>query len=256
MMSKAELKVLSGRFGEYRDNLRKALRYLARSPLVNSCSGVQANCSSNEDILVQAKNNNRMQWYVNINNWKIPITTNDVCGAPGEAALYIEGYITTQNFPQLAQCITASVILTPSKNVNPSDGYDSPILKKGQDIVVRRIHFDYDPVAAGHPRSHIQYGGNYDRGEQHSQVRYELFERPKEPRIPFPPYDIVLCMDLILRQFKTPLSPIVDDKPWIDICRESEKLLIKGYYLKLSNHISNTDGTTLHQRQLEQVDWL
>lgn len=254
-MSRTELKELARRCGEYRDNLRKAMRYLARSPFVNLCGDVQANCSSNEDILAQARNNKSLQWYVDINNWKIPITTNNVCGAPGQAALYIEGYITTENFPQLAQCITVSVILTPSKNVDPSDGYDSPILKKGHDIVVRRIHFDYDPAAAGHPRSHVQYGGNF-RGEQHNQVRYELFERPKEPRIPYPPYDIVLCMDLILRQFETPLRPIVDDQPWVDICRESEKLLVKGYYLGLSDHISKINGIALHKRQLEKVDWL
>src|SRR3989344_3530012 len=100
-MTKSERKEITKRYNNYRDNLLDALRYLVRSPLVNKFEGIRANCSTNEELLAQAQRRDQPQWYVDINDWRIPIHSKDVCGAPGQANLLVEGYISTRDFPLL-----------------------------------------------------------------------------------------------------------------------------------------------------------
>ena len=257
MPTKKERELIT-RCNDYLDNLREAFRYLvARSIVREKCSGMHANCS---DLLGQfsAAKGIKGDWEVSINRWNIPVIDPTVCGVPGKTELLIQGIILTENLLLQRQCITASVLLEPNRDIQIGDGYDSPFLRQGEWYVVRRFHFDYDIRTDNddHPRSHLQYGGNFHKDPEHSQIRYELFEKPKAPRIPYPPYDVVLCTDLFLRQFNTPISEIVDDSGWTGIVRKSEKLWVGNYYKELASYIGQTDSVVLHKRQQKYVDWL
>ena len=210
-------------------------------------------------LSVQPKKNG--PWSVGISQaWKIPVIENNLCGVQGESLLIITGHINTQDGKLQDQSISVSLVLNPNKNQKEVNGYDSGKLVKNVPVVVRRFHFDYDLGIEedDRPRSHIQYGGKFEKERIGiDELKYSLFSSLQTPRIPCPPYDLVLVVDLFLHQYKTPLDQIKAEPEWKKLVKESEELWTKGYYCELANHLDSTGATeSLYKRQCSHVDWV
>lgn len=77
------------------------------------------------------------------------------------------------------------------------------------------------------------------------------------PRIPCPPFDLVLAVDFFLRQFATPLRDMVLESGWLKLVRESERLWLRGYFRELADHLAvNERAKTFYQRISDHVDWM
>ncbi|MCL5962683.1 MAG: hypothetical protein M1358_25800, partial [Chloroflexi bacterium] len=72
--------------------------------------------------------------------------------------------------------------------------------------IVRRFHFDFQPGERTKPFSHLQYGGKFPEDDQTREWHYCLEHFLEPPRWHSLPMDLALLLDLIIREFATPLS--------------------------------------------------
>ena len=94
-------------------------------------------------------------------------------------------------------------------------------------IAVRRFHFDVAPASERDPVSHLQYGGTLATAVQ---AHYCLLPHLECPRLPIAPMDLLLVLDLVLRQFETAIDHLPDEMEWRSVVVESESLWQAGYF--------------------------
>lgn len=254
--------MLKRRCDDYRDHLRQVFDYLlTNSAVLSHCSDMVLSCQMNKGSLDTARQRRQPGWKVSVEpNWMVLINDATVCGVQGRAKLIVGGHIEVRDGLLVNQSVAVCISLTPDEAVAAPNQYASEDLEGGQPVIVRRFHFDYDPSLMGNdrPRSHFQYGGRFQPGLVNVQnIRYRLYSSLDLPRIPFPPYDLVLTFDVFLSQFETPLSEIAEDSRWRSLVRMSEELWLNGYYRDVNRFLSGAQRSpTLYERLCEPVDWL
>lgn len=258
MPTKKDLKT---RCEEYRDNLFKAFVYLTTHNLVRQYGSMLNSVSAARGVLSDAKRRSGYPWIVDVNpNWRIPVLDETVCGVPGNTELLVGGRIQVDDSrPKIEQSVNVCVLFTPKADVAETNGYGCSRLLRSHTYVVRRFHFDYDSSYIGNdrPRTHFQYGGTPQSEIRSTNMAYHLFSSLDIPRVPYAPYDIVLVLDLFLRQFRTPLEAVVADPKWKSVVCESERLWLTGYFGHLHQHINqNVARDPLHVCQTQHIDWM
>ncbi|HHF3010433.1 TPA: hypothetical protein ACPJ06_003300 [Vibrio diabolicus] len=118
--------------------------------------------------------------------------------------------------------------------------------------VLRKFHFDYDSKNDDDikPKFHLQYGGNFEEDylKLDSNIYYQLCSPIDTPRLPQQPYDIIMLLDFILREFKLKGNEIAKESRWNEIVVQSEKLWLKPYYENLLARLNCGSRTTpLHR---------
>lgn len=117
--------------------------------------------------------------------------------------------------------------------------------------VIFRCHFDKARVT-GEPLFHLQYGGT-QKGKliNGSKLIKEYYWHPNipVPRIPFPPIDLVLAVEIILENFfPRKFNELQSDYKWINMIKQSERMFLENYFKKCYetiNHSSETIYRTL-----------
>ncbi|EJS0370841.1 hypothetical protein [Vibrio sp. JC34] len=107
--------------------------------------------------------------------------------------------------------------------------------------IVRRFHFDFDSANDDilKPKFHLQYGGNFDEDYLGlDNTHYKLCNPLDNPRLPQQPYDIIILLDFILREF-TLSGKIVKEEKWNKFVIESEKIWLEPYYSNLLTKLSD-----------------
>lgn len=191
-------------------------------------------------------------------NWEIPLDPCPVHGVNGDAKLVIGGIIDVSKGPKIKQSIVIAILLEALEHVALPNSKQSEALAKGDRVLIRRFHFDYDTALASpcYPRSHLQYGGKFSGHIAVPNVEYRLYAIDM-PRIPFPPFDLVLAIDFFLRQFQTPLQDMVEESRWLNLVKESERLWLRGYFQELADHLTPRDRKkTFYKRLSDHVDWI
>lgn len=110
--------------------------------------------------------------------------------------------------------------------------------------VVRRFSFDFnegDRDIDGAPVSHLEYGRKFQKGKTEglNTPHYCLDRSILKPRIPYPPMDFVLLLDMLFDQYNN-LSR-AKTKEWVSIVRDSERLFLRQYYQNLSEYFGDRD---------------
>lgn len=117
--------------------------------------------------------------------------------------------------------------------------------------VLRRFHFDIDMNNDDRekPRFHLQYGGNLEASYLGiKDIQYKLFSPLDHPRIPHQPYDIVMLLDFILREFNLGGHDVINDTGWNKHLIEIEKIWLKPYYDGILRRLEATSRKTpLHR---------
>lgn len=113
--------------------------------------------------------------------------------------------------------------------------------------IVRRFHFDFQPGQKGKPSSHIQYGGTFPSSDHHAEWHYCLEDSLENPRIHYLPMDLALLLDIIIREFETPLRKWAEEPGWNNLVLESQKLWWSEYWDWFKSHIGH-GAPTFHQR--------
>lgn len=109
--------------------------------------------------------------------------------------------------------------------------------------VIRRFHFDFDSANDDitKPKFHLQYGGHFDDTFLAlDNIHYKLCNPLDTPRLPQQPYDIIMLLDFILREF-TLNGKIIKEPKWNQFVVESEKIWLTPYYKDMVSKLSDSN---------------
>lgn len=153
----------------------------------------------------------------------------------------IGGHIEIEDSLLVNQSISLIILCDLPKDINAEDAtsWNCPEYPAGAHVL-RKFHFDVDKSKTGDwPISHLQYGGsdNSHYVEFNKAIRYQLFSPIDTPRIPHPPYSFIICLDVILKGFKTDASRVTQEKFWILKVKESEDSWLKPFYENVLAHL-------------------
>lgn len=183
------------------------------------------------------------KWSITIPHLEIPI-----CGkefAKHDPRFLIGGIIEAKEGKIVYSTFSISIIFTTKTSEESSDNgsLNIPSCCLNENIekrrIVRHFHFDFQPKSNKEPISHFQYGGKFPEDEQFKDYHYCLEHKLKIPRIFFPPMDLVLVFDLIIREFNTPLEKWIDDPSWKKLVFQSQKLWWEEYWKESIKHLRN-----------------
>ena len=162
----------------------------------------------------------------------------------------VGGHINIKDSLLSNQSISLIILCDLSEDIKPADAtsWNCHEYPAGAHVL-RKFHFDIDKTITGNwPISHLQYGGsdNSHHVEFNKNICYQLFSPIDTPRIPHPPYSLIICLDVILKCFQTDASRVTKESFWISKVRESEDSWLKPFYQNVYGHLqSNSREGTL-----------
>lgn len=185
------------------------------------------------------------KWNLNISpNLLFTVNNDNFCGPLGETKIAIGGFMKSDGDVLYEHSIAVSFIYTPYEDeCSTSEMYCCTDLKAASPQIVRRFHFDFDSKLSSEDRpiSHLQYGGKFN--SQHIGMKpipeYKLFKAIDHPRLPLPPYDLTLIIDMFLSQIPTDTG-ILRESSWPGLISRSEDIWLKTYYEDVLNHMNQS----------------
>ena len=244
---------------EYKKHLVKFFQFASNnSDLYQHVPRIAISASQ---ILTKLVGSNDRQWSFSISPlWEIPIEDPDQFG-DYQASLLVGGIVYVEDSALTNHSFSVCVSLySPSledtqrashMNFDSAEG-DYPLSCCGRMFqdkkrIARRFHFDIDcETKSDKPTFHLQYGGKPSRNLLKDDIHYCLDPFIENPRIPYSPVNIVLLLDMLLREFDTPMgSKLIKEKDWKGLVRMSEKLLLKDYYVRMNSYFNESGGPTL-----------
>jgi len=218
---------------KYKRHLENFFEYMFNNPDINAkCAHISSYCAS---IYSKLKSmGDKANWSLSIDPpWIIPIE-NDDDFLDHTGYLIIGGRIIVEQFHFTFYSFSACIVV---------DGK-----------IIRRFHFDMDTTAksasrAPKPRCHMQYGGDAQRELKHiAKLQHSLDTWLRKPRFPFPPIDLILLLDLWLRQIETSISrKFVEEPFWRNLVKGSERLRISDYYGQINQYFTGEPKHTLFE---------
>ncbi len=224
---------------DYKNHLQKAFWHILQDYSIRSatdCSTIAISCGQ---IYQKLKTNKSAKyWSFTINPpWIIPIRGSEGYFSANEAYLVIGGEFTVKDFV----IVTENYYLTIIRKYNTKELYDSCCEENNnkKNRIVRRFHFDKCEGASEkhEANNHVHFGGTIEDLESFSHyvggegIHYCLDNHLDPPRLPYPPLDFVLIVDLFLHQFQTPISKnFLNTNEWIEIVKKSEDFQLRQYY--------------------------
>ncbi len=223
------------------NHLKKALKHLRTNTYVANISEFQRLICAFSESLDHLPS--RGKWEKDLPKLEIPIDSS--YSKHHNPSLLIGGVIRgdgpTITYSSLSVCLIHSTDDSYQKTASDSCCLNS--FRKTKRIV-RRFHFDFQPESTKHPCSHIQYGGNIP--SEYSDFHY-CVEDIDNPRIHYFPIDVVLLLDMFLKEFPTPLKPLTSENNWRGLVFESQELWWKEYVDTLKDCLNNSQGKTFHE---------
>ncbi|OBU43760.1 hypothetical protein [Photobacterium damselae] len=166
----------------------------------------------------------------------------------------IGGILKIENSLIVEQSLCVNLILEHTSNSEniPNEWKMYPA-KEGFHIL-RKFHFDFDSKNDddSKPKFHLQYGGSFKEKylKIDGNIHYKLYSQLDTPRLPQQPYDIIILLDFMLREFELEGCEIAKESRWNEIVIKSEKLWLKPYYENLLTRLNcSTRISPLHRIQ-------
>jgi hypothetical protein len=232
-------------YSSYRDYLLKAFLYISRDPIISrGCKEIAESSIRIYSRLDSSRPSS--SWGFEINPpWIIHVKEDDYFDKFG-ASLVIGGRIVVRNSSFDEYNSYASIIRNYWSTGTSGTAYSSCCEANSKDSsrMVRRFHFDtgVGKQSILETKSHMQFGGICDEEEaiaKHDgkKLHYCLDHKLKIPRLPYPPIDIVILFDLLIRQFNTVIDKeFAEKKEWIELVRTSEDFRLRKYYDKIGSY--------------------
>lgn len=238
--------------------LINVFEFLATSPDIRRCAhGSIETIGKALSELKGIKSSRREDWRFSLTpNIEFEISKNAFCGPPGRTHLVIGGQLNVEKGLLKDQSITVCVVTEAESELDEEQKrkhgcgtWDTSVR-----TVVRRFHFDFDPsqMQKDRPPIHLQYGGKFDPDHLASgfEYNYELFRAIDLPRLPSPPYDFILLLDMLLKQFRVKVSGITQESRWRSLVRTSETLWLLPYFQKITEYLESSDRVNSVYEQL------
>ncbi|EKO3803713.1 hypothetical protein NTE05_000878 [Vibrio harveyi] len=197
--------------------------------------------------------NSRVNYEISINP-NIVFRYDNPIGKGRKFHVSIGGIIKIENGLIVEQSICINLILehTSLCEVIPDDWKMYPV-QEGFHIL-RKFHFDFDSKNDDDikPKFHLQYGGSFKEEylKVDNDIHYKLYSQLDTPRLPQQPYDIIMLLDFMLREFALKGCEIAKEARWNEIVMKTEKLWLKPYYERLLARLDCGSRTSpLHRVQ-------
>jgi len=192
--------------------------------------------------------------------WAIDIVEDNYFCETRAAYLLVGGAIEVDDFCFRRYNFSVSIVRNSQSSVKSKRLFLSCCEKRynKESRIVRRFHFD---TGEGTPEnyensSHMQFGGLCDRDKiavmekENASLHYCLDNLIDIPRFPYPPIDIIVLLDILLRQFKTSIDrSFVETRSWLELVNRSEDFRLKAYYTKINEYFNKKGievrGTTV-----------
>ncbi|MDN3628614.1 hypothetical protein [Vibrio lentus] len=196
---------------------------------------------------------NKKAWIGNI-----PISPNIIFqyknpkGGNRKYFISIGGVIKIENRTIIEQCLCVNLMIKHTESCDDiPEEWNSYPLENGYHVL-RRFHFDFDTNNDDRtrPKFHLQYGGNFEPEYLNidDDVHYKLFSPIDHPRLPQQPYDIIMLLDYVLREFELGGLSVINDSGWKKHIIDSENIWLKPYYDAILTRLTNTSrSNTLHR---------
>ena len=230
--------------GNQKEHLKKALRFLIHQKYISESAYNVKYLSNALDKL----KSDYPDWYIVISHLEIPILDEEFL--EHNPKIIIGGIIQARGNEVIYSTFSVSIIFS-TEAPEPSSytrtlNVPSCCLKEhfNKRRIVRHFHFDFQPESDIEPTSHFQYGGPFPEEGHYGDCHYCLDHKLKIPRIFFPPMDIVLILDLIIREFNTPLRHLTQEGEWRNLVFESQKMWWNKYWDDSRRYLRTTLGKT------------
>ncbi len=193
----------------------------------------------------------KKEWTVFLNNIEIPVREDKLEGHSPTMLFGFESKVRDQevHWQSVWMCLTFTSARGHVRGTRGRmENVNSCCLDRyaGKKRIVRRFHFDFQPYDE-FPASHLQYGGKFKSGDV-GDCHYCLEHTLDRPRVHFPPMDLLLVLDLFMRQFQIGLKIFGKDKGWIELLKCSETTWWTDYFKDIAGHFNRTNGVTIQAR--------
>lgn len=233
---------------DYKKHLEVFFEFLSRNGDIEE--GCYTICRQAASVLKRIKQQtDGDNWSLVIGPWIMPISDNDDNFGRRTACLVIYGTVMAKNSELSELSFTAGIVLNPPKETDEQTCCDN--LNKDSYRVARLFRFE---IGSGHkttaePCSHMHYGGRPHQDLKQPPYHDCIEDWIEKPRIPVPPYDFVLLLELILRQFDLGIRrKLFEEEFWRFCIGESEKMIFAGYHKNAHLHFSGSGKCTLLDR--------
>jgi len=110
--------------------------------------------------------------------------------------------------------------------------------------LLRKFHFDHDPLTEAHPCLHLQYAGESPPsfGEL-GLCDDHLYPWLSAPRVTCPPMSLALLLHFAFAEFRDENTVRFSErKCWREIVCRDEALMLSWYYMKCGEHFQGSTG--------------
>ena len=209
-----------------RGHLLKALEFLTRSPQVGTYAKTLRHSCTTAQPSLQGSNENT--WRLTMAPWTFELSGAGRRGQQDCSKIVMGAVIQTDGGRLLHQTVPICVVTRPRCFSHGPPWCKQPAGQDGE-AATRRLHFDYDANVTRWPKHHLQIGGNPRELTAAGSYYYAVAEDPSEPRVPAPSLDVVLALDLVMREFDTGLD-LPQEPGWRKLVIRSEELSLKPYF--------------------------
>ena len=233
---------------QLRNHLLKTFEYIMFNSDFASLNGDQRKFVSFAYDKLKETSDER-NWILEVPQFEIPIKDEKL--HPHSPTFLIGGIIKVEkgapvhlSFSLSIVFTTKSTTLASERTINANSCCLTSYLNKKR--IVRRFHFDFQPTSR--PCSHIQYGGKFSESGYAVNCHYCLEHFLEDPHIHYPPMDLVLLLDLAIREFETSLQKWCQEPNWRSLVVKSQNLWWKEYWNQWAQYINNPQKGSFHQR--------
>jgi hypothetical protein len=195
--------------------------------------------------------------------WAFDIIEDKYFNETRAAYLLVGGALEVENFSFKRYDFSVSIIRNSQSSMKTKRMLVSCCEKqhKRESRIVRRFHFDTGKgkLENYESSSHMQFGGLSDQDKiavkekENASLHYCLDNLIDIPRFPYPPIDIIVLLDILLRQFKTLIDrSFYETRTWLDLVSRSENFRLWSYYEQIHEYFEqkgknreNTQNRTL-----------
>lgn len=224
-----------------------------------------------ERCLSELRNGEEDNWTLNIDpNWTVRIKVPELIARSNQSrdfaikdGLAVIGGLIDVSGGEFTEYSLNLAFLAEQDSENRGQDINAPCCWRGhhddQWRVAKRYHFDVDPGNEGDenkPITHLQSRGEFDVDHLPSHlikqgVHYCATPLDK-PRLPYPPMDPVLLLQMVLDQYNCPKQ--LETEHWTSEVMTSEEELWSRYYNRISEQFSSSDRSESFDTLLSNED--
>lgn len=234
---------------DYKRHLEVFLDYVVHNSDIEA--GCYSICRHASGVLKRIKDlTDDQNWALDIGPWWIPISREDDNFRTRGATAILGGRIKVVDSKLDTLSFSVGILLNPPRQTDELTCCDHRHRSGYRMARLFRFEVEEGSVETSKPYSHMHYGGRQIPVLCH----HCLEDWIEKPRLPFPPLDFVLLLELLARQFELGIAKKLFKEPfWSSCIRKSEEMFLGRYYRGIYRHFVTGEKGTLLERLCSSI---